>query len=296
MNSGLYSLIARNLETNEFVILPIQDRRTKEIRKKMNISSLDDLTTGFENEQALIDYLYEKKHIKSKNFDVFITYKNDGKQKFLQPLYKEYEYFRGLTQESETKIDPRNQYFIYYQDIIFAELNKPEVRNYILNECPNLYEKTLEHINLSYYSKTLEEVNYFKRKVITDLTNYRIIRDIVMNINEFYNPNLKMDRLLKSENRRRALAKQVTKEEELLAQTINISIPNDFETEVEQEEVINKEQQNPIFEDAIAFKNEGQEIMEMVDLDDIIYSLSDDEALALGIDKRKMDEYVGKAR
>ncbi|MBE6159941.1 MAG: hypothetical protein E7157_02715 [Lactobacillales bacterium] len=297
MNSGLYSLIVRDLDTNEFVVIPIQDQRNNDIRRKVNVSSIDNLTTGFENEQALIECLCEKGYIKNKNVDIFITYKNDGKQKFLQPLYKEYEYFRGFIQESETKIDPKNEYFIYYQDIIFTELNKIEVRNYILNECPNLYEKTLEHINLAYYSKSLEEVNYFKKKIISDLTNYRTLRDIVLNINEFYNPNLKMDRLLKTENRRRALAKQVTKEEELLAQTINISIPTDFENEETLEHNnLPEENNSQLFEDAKAFKNEGQEIMEMVDLDDIIYSLTDDEALALGIDKSKMDEYVGRAR
>ena len=52
------------------------------------------------------------------------------------------------------------------------------------------------------------------------------------------------------------------------------------------------EQDNDVSDKDAVLLFEGHE----VDLDDIIYKLSDDEALALGIDKRKMDEYVGKTR
>lgn len=285
MDSGLYSLIARNLDTNEFTVLPIEDPKTKEVRKKVNVSSIDKLTTYFTDEKNLISRLYNRGYINFQNADIFIAYKNNGIYKFLQPLYKEFDLFRGFANYSETKIDSKNDYFIYYQDIIFTELNKADVRKYILNSS-NLNDKVKEHISLAYRMDNLEQVTYFKRKVIEDLTHYRIIRDMVMNINEFYNPKLKEERLLKTEDRRRAIGNKISKED-LLARTINISIPSNFQSEQHKEKIL---------EAAESYQKEGQEIREMIDLDDVIYSLSDDEALALGIDKRKMEEYVGKAR
>lgn len=285
MNSGLYSLIARNLDTNEFIVLPIEDRETKEIKKKVNVSSIDKITTYFNDEKHLINRLYNRGYINFTNADIFIAYKNNGNYKFLQPLYRNFDLFRGFANYSETKIDPKNDYFIYYQDIIFTELNKEEIRKYILNSS-NINDKVKEHINLAYYLDNLEQVTHFKRKLIEDLTNYRIIRDMVMNINEFYNPKLKEERLSRSEDRRRAIGKQLSKQD-LLAHTMNIVIPSNFKSEEHKEKIL---------ESAEIYKKENEEIREMIDLDDVIYSLTDDEALALGIDKRKMDEYVEKAR
>lgn len=285
MNSGIYSLVARNIDTNEFVDLPIEDMKTKEIRRKTNVSSIDKLTTFFSSEQELINRLYDKGYINFKNADIFIKYKYDNIDKFLQPIYKNFEYFRGLTEQSESKINIKNDYFIYYQDTVFAELNKKEVLNYILNES-NMNSKIKEHIFKAYkQSKSLDEVNYFKKKIVEDLSSYRVLRDMITNFDEYYNPKNKMERMLKTEDRRRALKRIET--EEFLAKTINITIPNEYKKD---------EKENQLFEDGMSFKGEGQEIMEMMDLDDIIYGLSEDEALALGIDKRKMDEYVVKAR
>lgn len=277
MNSGLYSLMVRNLDTDEIVVLPIEDRETKEVRKKVNISSIDRLTSYFKDEQELINRLYDRQYINFKNADIYISYKHKGTEKFLQPLYKQFEYMRTLFDESESQLDEKKDSFIYYQDTIFSELNKVEVRQYILVSCPTLNSKIREHIDLAYYSETLEEVNYFKKKVISDLTNYRTLRDMVMNINEFYNPELKMDRLLKSEGRRRVLAKQMSNEE-LLAKTMNINIPSNYKQE----------------ENEKKYDTEDSDDNELKT--DNMYNLSDDEALALGIDKNKIDEYVGKAK
>ena len=95
----------------------------------------------------------------------------------------------------------------------------------------------------------------------------------------------KAERLLKNEDRIRALNNLPTKkEEEFLARTMNINIPNDFNVESTQK-----------FEEASSYQDAGEEIREMVDLDDL-QGLSYDQTLALNYNIREMDKYVEKAK
>ena len=286
MNSGIYSLVVRNTYTNEFVVLPIEDLTDSSVKKeKVNISSIDKVTTFFKDEQHLIEHLIEKGYINFSTADIFIKYKQDGKDKLLEPLYEKFNVFRLLTEDSESKIKSENQNFIYYQDIIFQELNKKSVRNYILNSY-NVNYNLKKHIIYMYDSNHIDDVTFFKKKIIEDLLNYRTLRDVVSSIDEYYNKEKKVNRLMKNEDRRRALVGEITKdEEELLARTMNINIPLDYSLEESQ-----------VYKDASIYKSNNEEVKEMIDLDDIIYGLSYVEALALGIDLNKMDEYVGKTK
>lgn len=286
MNSGIYSLVVRNTYTNEFVVLPIEDLNDSSVKKeKVNISSIDKVTTFFKDEQHLIEHLIEKGYINFSTADIFIKYKQDGKDKLLEPLYEKFNVFRLLTEDSESKIKSENQNFIYYQDIIFQELNKKSVRNYILNSY-NVNYNLKKHIIYMYDSNHIDDVTFFKKKIIEDLLNYRTLRDVVSSIDEYYNKEKKVNRLIKNEDRRRALVGEITKdEEELLARTMNINIPLDYSLEESQ-----------VYKDASIYKSNNEEVKEMIDLDDIIYGLSYVEALALGVDLNKMDEYVGKTK
>ena len=286
MNSGIYSLVVRNTYTNEFVVLPIEDLNDSSVKKeKVNISSIDKVTTFFKDEQHLIEHLIEKGYINFSTADIFIKYKQDGKDKLLEPLYEKFNVFRLLTEDSESKIKSENQNFIYYQDIIFQELNKKSVRNYILNSY-NVNYNLKKHIIYMYDSNHIDDVTFFKKKIIEDLLNYRTLRDVVSSIDEYYNKEKKVNRLMKNEDRRRALVGEITKdEEELLARTMNINIPLDYSLEESQ-----------VYKDASIYKSNNEEVKEMIDLDDIIYGLSYVEALSLGIDLNKMDEYVGKTK
>lgn len=286
MNSGIYSLVVRNTYTNEFVVLPIEDLNDSSVKKeKVNISSIDKVTTFFKDEQHLIEHLIEKGYINFSTADIFIKYKQDGKDKLLEPLYEKFNVFRLLTEDNESKIKSENQNFIYYQDIIFQELNKKSVRNYILNSY-NVNYNLKKHIIYMYDSNHIDDVTFFKKKIIEDLLNYRTLRDVVSSIDEYYNKEKKVNRLMKNEDRRRALVGEITKdEEELLARTMNINIPLDYSLEESQ-----------VYKDASIYKSNNEEVKEMIDLDDIIYGLSYVEALALGIDLNKMDEYVGKTK
>ena len=284
MIQGLYSLIARNIETNEFVVLPIKDEKVNSVNYRVNLSSIDQLTTYFNDENHLVERLYENGYISFKNADIFITYRNDGKHKFVEPAYKNLNAFRYMDKETEIELKPKNEYFIDLCDNIFTKLNDQEVRKYILNS-RNINMHIKQHINGMISTKDLKDINSFKLDIIKDLTHYKTLRDMVTEIIEYYNPNKKAERLLKNEDRIRALNNLPTKkEEEFLARTMNINIPNDFNVESTQK-----------FEEASSYQDAGEEIREMVDLDDL-QGLSYDQALALNYNLREMDEYVEKAK
>lgn len=284
MNSGLYSLIVRNTETNQIVFLPIKDEKQNEEKYKVNVSIIDEITTCFIDEQHLIERLNENGYINFKNADIFITYKNNGKNKIIEPAYKNYNRYRYMVKENEVKLDVTNEYFIDLCDTIFTKLHDNNLRNYIVNNWNiNLHLK--QKINGMFSSKELKDINDFKSEIIADLSDYKTLRNMVTEIMEYCNPKLKEERLSKEENRIRALSGLPTKEEEeFLARTMNINIPTDFNMELTKK-----------FEDALRYQESGEEIREMIDLDDL-QGLSYDQALALNYNLREMDEYVEKAR
>jgi len=70
MASNLYSLIARNLNTNEFIYLPIEDRISKENKKYADLFSIDKITTYFADQQEMVNRLYQNKYINFSNADI----------------------------------------------------------------------------------------------------------------------------------------------------------------------------------------------------------------------------------
>ena len=111
MNSGIYRLVARNKDTNEITQIRIQPLNSNEQRFNVNISSIDNLTTYFTNEQQLIKRLYDNKYINFLNADLYIEYKFNGKPNFVEVIYKNNSFFRNFIKESESKISETDPLF-----------------------------------------------------------------------------------------------------------------------------------------------------------------------------------------
>lgn len=186
MNSGIYSLVAIDPITEKKVVIELTNR--KENRYKVNISYIDKLTTYFKDEETLAQRLYDRKYIDFKNAKLYVEYTYAKKLNRLEVLYKPYEKYRELITNSESTIEVNNQLFIQAFDNIFNELNDPELKKYILNSNINL--KIKEYIDLYYNSKTLEDAYYYKLKIITILTNYRIFRDLTVLIKNYHNKKI----------------------------------------------------------------------------------------------------------
>ena len=130
MNSGIYSLIARNTLNNEAITIPIKELNGADTKYKVNISSIDKLTTYFENEQQLSKRLFDRKYIPFPNADIFIRYKQDSVYHDLEVLYKE------CKEDGNTVIVvTHNSLFPDIADKVIY-LKNGELENIVINENP----------------------------------------------------------------------------------------------------------------------------------------------------------------
>lgn len=285
MNSGIYSLIARNKQTNEEIVLPIKELKGNEVRYKVNISSIDKLTTYFNDEKELIKRLYDKGYINFLDADIYIKYKNNDNYNNVEVIYKDLNGFRSLTTTNESSIDLNNELFIQGYDNFFLKFNDSKIRNYILNS-EDINLKLKQDIDLMYRAKTLNDVNFYKSLIIKDLSNYRTFRNLTLVIREYYLPELKLERTKKEQERNsvRKLSINEVSDKDLdfeLEKTMSINIPSKYKEQIPTKE----------YEEAKAWKNEEKNINEMLDLDQIL-SMPEDELAKFGINKKAYEEYA----
>ncbi|MBP3461930.1 MAG: hypothetical protein J6K21_05970 [Bacilli bacterium] len=287
MNSGIYSLVARNKEKNEEIILPIKELKGNEVRYKVNISSIDKLTTYFKDEQELIKRLYDKKYINFLNADIYIKYKNNNVYNNIEVIYKDLNGFRSLITKGESTIEETNELFIQGCDNFFLKLNDSKIRNYVLNS-EDINLKLKQDINAMYNSTTINEVNFYKRLIIKDLSNYRTFRNLTLVLREYFVPELRIEKNKKNQERNIVNNLSINEVndkdlEEDLAKTMSINIPTNYSEQLSTKE----------YEEAKVWESEGKSINEMLDLDQIL-SMPEDELAKFGINKKVYEEYANR--
>lgn len=284
MNSGIYSLIARDRKTNKFVILPIEELDNELIKYKVNISSIDKLTCHFKDEKSLAERLYNNGYIDFIDADIFIRYKHNDVFIFLEPIYKNYSKFSELITVSESTIEKDNKTFQQACDNFFLEFNKPNLRNYVLTSL-KLNMKLKEHIKSLYEEKDLKNINFRKSEIMKDLTNYRTLRNLTFVINEYYNRELVRYYNMKNEMRKKCFLEKLFNEEEPV---MDISVPINYKKEEPKNIEVSESNK---YNDALISLKENDSPFGLVDLDDIL-SMSDEEQRSLGIDVDKINEYT----
>ena len=287
MNSGIYSLVARNKETNEEIILPIKELKGNEVRYKVNVSSIDKLTTYFKDEQELIKRLYDKKYINFLNADIYIKYKNNNVYNNIEVIYKDLNGFRSLITKGESTIEETNELFIQGCDNFFLKLNDSKIRNYVLNS-EDINLKLKQDINAMYNSTTINEVNFYKKLIIKDLSNYRTFRNLTLVLREYFVPELRIEKNKKNQERNIVNNLSINEVndkdlEEELAKTMSINIPTNYSEQLPTKE----------YEEAKVWESEGKSIIEMLDLDQIL-SMPEDELAKFGINKKVYEEYANR--
>lgn len=291
MNSGIYSLIARDRKTNKFVILPISEENNTLIKHKVNISSIDKLTTKFTDEKQLAKRLFDNKYIDFTDADIFIRYKYSNVFTYLEPIYKNLGAFSNLITNSESTIEHNNPIFLQGCDTFFTELNNPNLRKYI-NSSFKINKKLKEHIDNLYSETNLKNVNFRKSEIIKDLTNYRVFRNLTSVINEYKIVGLADKIAKKNEERKKCFIEEDINIEK--QQVMDIEVPSNFSDIVSpKQKVLTK--RNNILNDAEIFYKEEENIMEKIDLDDIL-SMSKEDLKAFGINKDDYDDYENKAK
>ena len=236
MNSGIYYLIARNISTNEKIQIELTNGT--EDRYCTTLSYIDFLTSKFNDKNQLINQLYTNKYINFKNADIYIEYNYNG-LKFEEVIYKNMALLTQLPFVSDSQFDRNNINFYNAANEFFVDLDKRNIRNYILNS-PKINLKIKEHIDYYYKNQFTREGEFFKQKIIDDLTSYKTFRDLKSVIDEFNHIEDRKEN--EDRNNLRAEAKLVKyKQEDQLEFNINnneIQLPNP--NQVVSNEVLNQ--------------------------------------------------------
>lgn len=184
MKSGLYSLVATDLNTNKSVMIELTDK--KENKYKTNLAYIDYLTTYFDNEQQLIDRLIKNNYINFKNAEIHIEYQHDGYIYKLPILYKPSIDFTKLIDKNSSIIDLTNEYFIRGIDNFILELNNEDFRKYVLNsrKINNYLKSKIEEFYDTIY---LENLNFNKNKLLEAFSPYKTFRDFSFVVMEYKN-------------------------------------------------------------------------------------------------------------
>lgn len=184
MNVGIYSLVATNLDTNQSTMIELTDK--KENRYKTNLAYIDYLTTFFNDEQQLIDRLYQNKYIDFKKAQISIEYQNNGMISRIPVLYKPSIDFTKLVDKNSSTIDLNNEYFIRGTDTFILELNNEDFRNYVLNS--NRINKYLKSKIIEFYkTEYIENLKFNKQKLLEAFSPYKTFRDFSFLLQKYKN-------------------------------------------------------------------------------------------------------------
>ena len=275
MNHGIYRLIARNKDTNEIKQIKIKQLKEEQELFSVNVSSIDKLTTYFENEQQLIKRLYDNKYIDFLNADLYIEYKFNDRPHFIEVLYKEDTYFRNFMMESEAKISVKDPLFKSICNKILDKLIDEDTY-YSLKKNNSVNKRIIEAIDEYLDAKVAANREFSYKIILRYLSSYKVLRDIHVFL-KHYNDYDYYDSLdEKNEERIKCDYEFKKKKSKLKLHPIT-------------ENIVNKEINIP---DEIKEEKEETHIYDFMDLDDVIYSNDDELLEKYGIDKKAMDEYI----
>lgn len=213
MQSGIYYLVARNIDTNEKIYIELTDK--EENRYCTTLSHIDKLTTKFINKQHLIKRLYDNGYITFINADIYIEYKHN-ELKFQEVMYKDLEDFAKVSIDSESKLDRDDQKNKQAINTYVNKLRNDKFREYALNSS-RLNDQIKKYIKEWYSSQNEKDANFNLGKIYDELYKYKVFRDFKYVIDEYNNPEYK--KYIDEINNFRSTAKKIdfkpVKEEKL---------------------------------------------------------------------------------
>lgn len=93
LNNGKYILVARNLKDNSIIEIPINkawylEEEENTLLYRNDIASIDLFTMNYQNKEQLIEDLYQKKLIDTKDIDLYITHVKKNNNKYYVNEYE----------------------------------------------------------------------------------------------------------------------------------------------------------------------------------------------------------------
>lgn len=291
-----YSLIARYKDNGRKVIIPLPtytlDQEGNLIYDKINrvqtktLSHIDSLTQKYNNEKHLIEELNNGKYIDSKNVDMYISYKVNNEERYVEILYKDDSPFYTLTDNFSSyssKVNIEKPEFKKMINVWFSWFSKEDFRNFLIrNEGLNNHFKD-NLINCYKIGVNVNKQYYFNR-IISEFESYKNLRDLYELFKEYNDENYKME-----VEEKRAIRKSQTDSLDYYALEINEKRVE--ETDVEggnnknSDVVLNLESITPLDTDT-AWK-------EYYDLDDVD-NMNEEEQESLGLNPEEHNIYKAK--
>lgn len=238
MSPRIYYLIARNKDTNEKIRVELTNK--EENRYNSTLLYIDRLTTKFVNKEQLIKRLYDNNYINFMNADIYIEYNHNG-LRFEEVIFNNMAPLTQISTTSESTLDINDNDFENAVNNYIDELNKRNVRNYVLNS-PKINLKTKEHIDNYFKNQFVREGKFFKQKIKEDLSNYKTFRDLKFVIDEINNINYKnqIDSMINERLNSKLIDFKPVKDEQLEFKINNneVNLPNP--NQVVSNEVLNQ--------------------------------------------------------
>ena len=174
------------------------------------------------------------------NADIYIEYNHNG-LRFEEVIFNNMAPLTQISTTSESTLDINDNDFENAVNNYIDELNKRNVRNYVLNS-PKINLKTKEHIDNYFKNQFVREGKFFKQKIKEDLSNYKTFRDLKFVIDEINNINYKnqIDSMINERLNSKLIDFKPVKDEQLEFKINNneVQVPNP--NQVVSNEVLNQ--------------------------------------------------------
>ena len=174
-----YSLVVKNILTGQKYSIQFKERDEDagkvEYHDKAFLTTIDQRTTDFADDQQLIEYLNEKGYIDFDGAEVYITY-NEGKAiKTLDVIYSDQTELKKLATDYTTYVDTNNVEFKKIFRVFVEDMQKGRFYRFMNeNNFINLHLKSLleEYI---YENKLYRETDILK-----EMSRYKVIRGYIL--------------------------------------------------------------------------------------------------------------------
>lgn len=257
---GLYSLIAENKITGQKKVI-VMDEITRE---KVCISEIDSFTTKYDDDFCIIDDLYSKGIVTTKEIDLYISYVYNGQVMYREILTSEFAVLPKLVSENKSKIalyDDKYEYYSKYIDDALEEIKQNiDLRRYILKS--NLINDSVRKHLLNYFTMDKIKDKESEKFILKTrhFCSYKVLRDFIFAKELFYTKNYeeKINLLIA----RREMNNRIEPEKDYINGQMNLFDNYNLISPIIEEE-------NELVSIAKNFIKEGKELKEMIDLDEI---------------------------
>ncbi len=160
------------------------------------LSSIDNLTLNFENENEFLLFLRDYVGINNEGAKIQIKYNSNKQKRYLKPAYSDKEILKPYAENSNTLIQDYNLFMDIFTNFI-TNVQKQDFYLYMSNK--NHFNKRLQLLIDEYI---YQNKKYRREDIKKHLQNYRVIRDYLLGMIEYNEKNFINSKSFKTERKK----------------------------------------------------------------------------------------------